>query len=83
MIDKNGIEIKVGATVDVPAPLSSDDGYNNEFRGTVESFHGDYVVVEDQEGETFCIEPERLEVVDEEVERKENEEAIHKFLKNK
>lgn len=83
MIDKNGIEIKKGDTVDVPAPLSKDDGYNHEFRGFVSGFHGDYVIVEDQDEESFCIEPERLEVVDEEKERAENEAAIKKFLKNK
>lgn len=83
MKDKNYKDIKVGDTVDVPPPRDADDGYNNEFRGTVNSFHGDYVVVEDMEGDCFCIEPERLEVVDEEAERAENEAAIEKFLKNK
>ena len=83
MKDKNYKDIKVGDTVDVPAPKDADDGYNNEFRGTVNSFHGDYVVVEDMDGECICIEPEVLEIVDEEVERAENEAAIEKFLNNK
>ncbi len=81
MIDKNGIKIIKGATVDVPAPRDADDGYNNEFRGTVTGTHGDYVIVEDQEENSICIEPERIEVVDEELEAQENQEAIKKFLK--
>lgn len=46
MKDKNYIDIKVGDTVDVPPPKDSDDGYNNEFRGTVVNFvEGGYVEV--------------------------------------
>lgn len=59
--DVNYKEINIGDTVDVP---KIEDNVNYEFRGTVVGFHGDYVVVEDSEGESFCIEPELLEVVD-------------------
>lgn len=83
MKDKNYIDITVGATVDVPPP-NSEDNYNNEFRGTVKEFvEGEYVVVEDMDGDCFCIEAERLEVVDEETEEKTNQEAIDKFLGKK
>lgn len=79
MKDKNYKDITIGDTVDVPAPKDADDGYSNEFRGTVTGTHGDYAIVEDMDGESFCIEPEILTVVDEEAERIENEAAIAKF----
>jgi hypothetical protein len=81
MKDINYKEIKIGATVDVPAP-NSEDAHNNEFRGTVTGFvEGGYVVVEDMEENSYCIESERLEVIDLETEEKEDNKAIQEFLK--
>ena len=59
--DVNYKEITIGCTVDVP---KVEDNVDYEFRGTVVGFHGDYVVVEDIEEESFCVEPEILEVVE-------------------
>lgn len=65
MYDKNGFLIIKGATVIVPDPNSSDI-HNHGFVGQVDSFRGRNVVVIDGESECFEIEPERLEVQDEE-----------------
>ena len=62
MKDKNGNLIEWGMDVDVPEPNETDI-HNNEFRGDVVGFRNGYVQVCDGEGETFEIEPERLEVV--------------------
>jgi hypothetical protein len=64
MKDKNGRIIRIGDSVDVPEPIGNDI-HNFEFRGSVNSFHDEYVTVEDMESNFFDIEPERLEVVDE------------------
>jgi len=64
MKDKNGRTIEVGMTVEVPEP-SGNDIHNFEFRGSVNSFHDEYVTVEDMESNFFDIEPERLEIVEE------------------
>ena len=61
--DKNGIILKEGQEVLVPEPNES-DAHKFAFRGFVDSFDGDYVVVVDQDDDTFMIECERLEVTD-------------------
>lgn len=64
--DKNGIEIETGSDVLVPEPNDTDI-HNHEFQGVVKSFrttsNGTLVTVEDQAGDCFDIEPERLEVI--------------------
>ena len=62
MKDKNGVEIDIGDEVEVPEPNST-DMYNNEFVGRVSDFRNDMVTVEDQDGDCWDIEPERLEVI--------------------
>jgi len=61
--DSNYQVIEIGDTVDVPA---IEDNVNFEFTGTVDSFNptDDYVVVIDQDGDAFCIEPELLTVIE-------------------
>lgn len=61
--DKNGLLIAKGDVVLVPQP-DEVDSYSNEFMGTVVSIDGDFVTVEDNQGDCFSIEAERLEVVD-------------------
>lgn len=63
--DKNGKLITYFDSVEVPEP---NDTYmhNYSFVGTAIDEHAGCVVVEDGEGETFCIEPERLSVYTEE-----------------
>ena len=62
--DKNDILIEVGMTVDV-----DDTPDNLDFRGTVDSFKGKYVVVEDMEGNAFCMDSKDIEIVVEEPEK--------------
>lgn len=64
MNDSTGKQIAVGATVSVPLPNDT-DMWNYEFDGYVDGFHGDYVVVIDGDGDAFCVEPERLTLVEE------------------
>jgi hypothetical protein len=56
---ENLTEIKVGSFVLVPEPNDSDI-HNNEFLGVVVGFKGEYVIVEDSDGDCFDIEIERL-----------------------
>ena len=63
MKDINNTVIKIGQTVLVPDP-NNDDIHNHSFVGTVEQFRGEYVTVIDGEGDCFDIEPERLEIQD-------------------
>ena len=67
--DKNYREIKIGDSVHVPV---IEGNVTFEFSGRVESFNprDDYIIVEDQDGDCFCIEPELLEI---EVGESENE----------
>ena len=60
--DLTGKVITKGDTVIVPEPDETDI-HHNGFVGQVESFRGDNVV--DGEGDCFEIEPERLEIQDE------------------
>jgi len=65
MKDKNGKEIKLGFTALVPDPIQGApyfDPYNHSFVGTISGFHGEYVVVEDGDGNCLCIEPDRIEL---------------------
>jgi len=64
LLDKNGVELYVGADVDVPSP-TSEDQWNFEFQGTIieiDKVNG-YAVVEDMDGDCWCVEIERLEIV--------------------
>lgn len=63
MKDIKGNEIEIGMNVEVPYPNETDDIHNHSFVGTAIRYHGDYIVVEDQDGDCFDIEPERLTVV--------------------
>ena len=64
MKDLNGNIIEIGNTVIVPEPNGTDI-HTNGFVGNVEGFRGENVLVLDGEGDTFEIEPERLEIQDE------------------
>lgn len=62
--DKNGEEIFVGVSVDVPTPNEGQDLWNFEFTGTViglDKTNG-YCLIEDGDGDCWCVEPERLEI---------------------
>jgi hypothetical protein len=63
-IDKNGNEVYVGATVDVPSP-TTEDLWNFEFEGTIVKLDKEngYVIVEDGDGDCWAIEVERVEVI--------------------
>lgn len=71
MKDKNGNLIKTGMSVTVPAPDGNVDIWNHEFVGTVDSFHDNYVTVVDGDGEFFDVEPERLEVEEDDIDNLE------------
>ena len=80
MKDSKGISLKVGDTVLVPAPDEKfRDIHNNEFAGTVLSFRPFTVTVEDQVGDFYNIEPERLTIYKEEDDQK----MVDGFLKAK
>ena len=59
MYDLFGDLIQIGDLVLVPSPNETDI-HNCEFEGFVSCFHGDFITVEDQEGNSFDIEPERV-----------------------
>lgn len=63
-LDINGEELYIGADVEVPSP-TNEDQWNFEFVGTIKEFNDtdDYCIVEDMEGDCWCVEPERLELV--------------------
>ena len=63
-LDKNGVEVYVGANVEVPSP-TTEDQWNFEFVGTVIELRTDdgYAIVEDGDGDCWCVEFERLEVL--------------------
>ena len=64
LLDKNGVEVYVGADVEVPSP-TTEDQWNFEFVGTVTELRTDdgYAIVEDGDGDCWCVEFERLEVL--------------------
>jgi hypothetical protein len=64
LLDKNGVEIYVGADVEVPSP-STEDQWNFEFTGVViklDKTNG-YAIVEDMDGDCWAVEFERLEIL--------------------
>jgi hypothetical protein len=63
IIDKNGEELYVGADVAVPTP-TSEDQWNFEFSGTIKELDktNGYAIVEDMDGDCWCVEFERLEL---------------------
>lgn len=61
-LDMNGKAIQPFDDVIVPNPNETDI-HNFEFQGMVDGFRNGNVLVVDQEGDCFEIEPERLEVV--------------------
>ena len=62
MLDKHGMLIGKGFLVESPEPNDSDI-FDHAFVGTVKGFHDKYVVVEDQEGDCFDLEPERIKIL--------------------
>jgi len=56
-LDKNEEPIEEGVNVDVD---KTDD--NEEFRGTVTGYRNEFVVIEDQDGNSFCVLPENIEI---------------------
>lgn len=60
-LDANGDDLYIGASVEVPVP-EVDDLWNFEFSGVIIEFNkeGGYVVVEDGDGDCWCVEPQRL-----------------------
>ena len=61
LLDKNGELLFIGADVDVPSP-TSEEQWNFEFTGTIIEIKDDYCIVEDSDGDCWCVEPERLEL---------------------
>lgn len=62
MQDKNNKTISIGDDVIVPDPNET-DLHNYSCQGSVEGFHGEYVLVRDGDGNFFDIEPKRLEII--------------------
>jgi len=67
LIDRNGVEINDGDTVDVGSPRRTDN-YENEFRGTVVDIYDDgskdgIICVCDAEGDCFDVDADNVEVV--------------------
>ena len=62
--DKNYEEVYVGAEVEVPTP-TKEDNWNFEFVGTIVKLDKEngYVIVEDQDGDCFTVEVERVEIL--------------------
>jgi hypothetical protein len=61
--DKNGIEVYVGVDVEVPSPTDNDQ-WNFDFVGVIIEIDKEngYAVVEDGDGNCWCVECERLEI---------------------
>lgn len=61
--DVNGEELFVRALVYVPEP-TPEDQWNFEFAGTIVKIdeEGGYAIVEDGDGDCWCVENERLEL---------------------
>lgn len=51
--------LKIGDNVLMPEPNDTDT-YSHQFEGTYIGKHGELSIVRDGNGDTFCIEPERL-----------------------
>jgi hypothetical protein len=52
----------VGQTVNVLKGEDGQDMFNNDFTGTVKEINAEYVVVEDQDGDCWSVEPAQLMV---------------------
>ena len=61
MKDKNGNNLSVGDYVMVPPPSGSDQ-WNFDFEGIIIEFREDDAVVEDSDGDCWCVESNRLEI---------------------
>ena len=62
MFDKKGNFLEVGQSVEVDEPeTSTSETYMFGFVGTVESFRDNHVIVEDMDGDCFCVNPENLQ----------------------
>lgn len=62
MFDKKGNFLEVGQSVKVDEPeTSTSETYMFGFAGTVESFRDNHVIVEDMDGDCFCVNPENLQ----------------------
>ena len=77
MKDAKGNTLKIGDSVLVPSPTSQDDLHSHEFIGTVINFRPFLITVEDQDGDCFDVEPNRLTIYDEEDDKK----MVDGFLK--
>jgi hypothetical protein len=64
LLDKNGVELYIGADVEVPIP-TSEDQWSFEFVGQVKELDkvNNYAIVEDGDGDCWCVEFERLEIL--------------------
>ena len=62
--DKNGLEVYVGAEVELPTP-TQEDNWNFEFVGTIIKLdkENSYVIVEYSNGDCFAVEVERVELI--------------------
>ena len=58
MLDKNNEELTKGDSVSVDAV----NGQNFDFLGTVVGTHGEFIVVEDMDGDCFCMLPCQIEL---------------------
>ena len=63
MTDKNGVALCTGDSVLVDEPMDTIDLWNCSFIGTVYDFEFGDVLVIDDDGFCFDIEPERLEIL--------------------
>ena len=60
VFDMNGVELYVGADVEMPTP-NDEDLWNYEFEGVVTGTRGNgLVMVEDGDGDVWEVEPNRL-----------------------
>lgn len=62
MKDKNGKEIEQGMHVIMPEPNSNDMWNFGGFSAYVEEFKDGYLVVTDGDGDSFCVEPNRVKI---------------------
>lgn len=59
MKDKNGDLVEIGDEVCVDA---DGDSIQHDFVGIVTGTHYEYIVVEDMDGESFCVESNEIEL---------------------
>lgn len=58
-------DIPIGTLVELPDP-TGDDIWMHSFQATVVDYRGENLIVEDQDSDFYEIEPNRVELVDEE-----------------